>query len=377
MAGMAAAMVLHQAGWPVTVFEAHPQGGDDAGAFLALVGHGMLALDAFGAADAVAQVGFPLHTLELTDGQGNSRGTRELNPARPDLPGYRCLHRSELYRALQTEAIRRGVQVRRGKRLVDAQQHVGGVQAIFADGTVAHGQLLVGADGVHSVVRTRIDPAAPEPRYVGMRIFYGYSPYPAPGARMGVLHIAQASAGAFGYTVSPRGETWWFARLPGPQLEPAAAGPTAPMQWREHLEAAFGQDQIPAAGIVAATERRLFSTNGCDIPTLPHWRSDHMVVLGDAAHAASPASGQGASMALEDAVVLGKTLRDSPTTTRALEAFERLRRPRVEVQVAASAALDTGHPPPASATDRAAESEDMTTLLDWNTPVDVPITGHR
>lgn len=114
----------------------------------------------------------------------------------------------------------------------------------------------------------------------------------------------------------------------------------------------------------------LFATNAHDIPTLPVWHHGGMVVLGDAAHAASPASGQGASMALEDAVVLAKALRDIPDQPRALATFEQLRRPRVEANVAASAALDSDRRPPSPGAAPSAESFAATAqLLDWGSPL--------
>jgi FAD-dependent urate hydroxylase len=61
---------------------------------------------------------------------------------------------------------------------------------------------------------------------------------------------------------------------------------------------------------------------------------DRMVLVGDAAHATSPASGQGASMAIEDAVELGRCLRDLPDPGAAFAVYERLRRGRVERVVA-------------------------------------------
>src|SRR5690606_36875651 len=67
------------------------------------------------------------------------------------------------------------------------------------------------------------------------------------------------------------------------------------------------------------------------------WHRDRMVILGDAAHAASPTSGQGASLAAEDAVLLAKCLRDVGNVAGALEAFDRVRRPRVERVVAHAA----------------------------------------
>ncbi|MFB9839687.1 FAD-dependent monooxygenase, partial [Actinoallomurus acaciae] len=93
--------------------------------------------------------------------------------------------------------------------------------------------------------------------------------------------------------------------------------------------------------------------------------------IGDAAHAASPATGQGASMAMEDAVVLAKALRDAPSTEAALEAYERLRRPRVELNTATSARLTAGRAPagrpgtgPAGVPD-----EEVVRTLDWSAPL--------
>ena len=66
------------------------------------------------------------------------------------------------------------------------------------------------------------------------------------------------------------------------------------------------------------------------IPHLPRWHRGRMLVVGDAAHAPSPSSGQGASLAIEDAVVLAACLRDLPDPSTALDRFEAARRPRVE-----------------------------------------------
>lgn len=63
---------------------------------------------------------------------------------------------------------------------------------------------------------------------------------------------------------------------------------------------------------------------------VPAWHRGRMIVIGDAAHAPSPTSGQGASLSIEDAVELAKALRDLPTIEGAFAAYEALRRPRVE-----------------------------------------------
>src|SRR5207244_7777518 len=106
-----------------------------------------------------------------------------------------------------------------------------------------------------------------------------------------------------------------------------------PAQWRARLIELFSDDTGPMLDIISSTDHILAGWNTYDFPTVPNWFNDRMVILGDAAHATSPSSGQGASMAIEDAVVLAKCLRDSASVSDALEAYERARRARVEAIV--------------------------------------------
>ena len=76
----------------------------------------------------------------------------------------------------------------------------------------------------------------------------------------------------------------------------------------------------PAAELVADGVLELAGDNTYDLPHVPHWTRDRLVVVGDAAHAPSPSSGQGASMALEDAVVLATSVRDHAPTAADLPA---------------------------------------------------------
>lgn len=345
IAGSAAALALHKAGFEVTVYEAHPDSGADLGAFLTLAGNGMDALAEYDAAEPVAGVGFPLRTLRLTDGTGAELNTAPLGDHDDPLRRYRCLRRAELCRALQGEVTRRGIPLRHGARLVAAGEDAAGVTVTFADGRTADADLLLGADGLNSMVRALIDPGVAPPRYAGQRVFYGYTTNAAPPSAPARIDMIRGSTAAFGYTVSPEGETYWFARVPGDELSAAELTGTTPAQWREQLVPLLRQDDTPAADIVAATGEQLMVTNARDLPDVPRWHTGRMLLIGDAAHAASPATGQGASMALEDAAALAPTLRDSGTIREAFERYERQRRPRVEANIAASARLTSGRYP--------------------------------
>jgi 2-polyprenyl-6-methoxyphenol hydroxylase-like FAD-dependent oxidoreductase len=341
VAGAATALALQQVGVESVVYEAHPTGGEDAGAFLTVMANGMAALDTIGAAEAVDRVSYPAGAVAVFDSGGG------LIQERPISGPARTLRRAVLYRALQELAVARGIPVEHGKRLARASSGEG-VRLEFADGTTAEGDILVGADGIHSVTRRLIDPGAPEPRFTGQHVVYGYAPGNPAGCEVGAYHMIFGSKAFFGFTAPGDGRTWWFARLGG------EAG--AKHDWRRLVLDAVRDDGSPAAAIVSSSDGEddaiasssdgeIVGGDAYDIPSTPRWRGHRMVLTGDAVHAASPAAAQGASMALEDAVALAGALAAHPDDPdAAFAAYEAERRPRTEETVAASARLVADHP---------------------------------
>lgn len=393
IAGPVSAMALHKAGIGATVYEAYPAPADDVGAFLVLFHNGLEALRTIDAHRPVLDASFPADRVEMLDAQGHGRerpvsgsGTAD---GRPVL-GPRTLRRSALYRALREEAERRGVAVEFGKRLVAADVGPDGrVTARFADGSSARGDVLLGADGVRSLTRTLIDPEAPAPRHTGQITVCGFSPLvpaeaaPAPG----VYRMIRGSRAFLGCTRAPDGAVWWFANTPGGELAPerlAAGTPEQRAGWRDHVAGLFADDASPAEAVVRATGDRIVAFNAYDLAHTPVWSRGPMVVLGDAAHTAAPNAAQGASLAIEDGVVLARCLRDLPLPGEAFAAFERLRRARVEALVDRSARLNArvvpgagrhaDRPGPGAAGGPEAESGDpadrfLHYRIDWGAPV--------
>ena len=390
IAGTAAALALHKAGREVTVFEAHPRTAQDLGAFLSLSSNGMRALIQLDAAEAVVAAGFPLTGMQVLDAAGALLADVPLGERDHPLATYRCMRRADLNLAVQEEARRRGIEIRHGARLASLTQDDAGVTARFADGGSATGELLIGADGLNSTTRSLLDAAAPGPRYAGQRVFYGYTAEAAPPRAPERITMVRGSGAAFGYTVSPAGETFWFARVTAEPLSARELAETTAVQWRDYLTPLLSRDRTPAADIVAATSRELMATNACDLPLGLSWSTPRTLLIGDAAHAASPATGQGASMALEDAVVLGKALRCAGSIAEAFAAYDGLRRPRVERNIVASAqrtgagtaagTATTASPPPSGGPagrpggpdGRAGQpDEELIRLLDWDSPLPV------
>jgi 2-polyprenyl-6-methoxyphenol hydroxylase-like FAD-dependent oxidoreductase len=333
VAGTATALALQRAGISSVVYEAHAEGGDDAGAFLTVMANGMAALDAIGAASAVIDASYPAGAVELLDAHGQIVGQRPIEGT------ARTLTRAALYRVMQGLAVERGIPVVHGKRLAAATP---GIELTFADGSRVSGDLLVGADGVHSVVRRLIDDRGPEPRYTGQHVIYGYAPGERGGGPPGAYRMVFGSRAFFGFTAPGDGRTWWFARVNGDAWIDGAGAD----QWRELAWEAARADRTPVAEIIAATAvADVVGGDSYDIPSTPKWHNERMVLVGDAAHAASPAAAQGASMALEDAVALAEALGAHADPAGAFAAYVAARRPRTEETVAASARMVAGPRP--------------------------------
>ncbi|NEB74633.1 FAD-dependent monooxygenase [Streptomyces sp. SID14478] len=340
IAGPSAAMALQRADIDATVYESHSGGADNVGIFMTLGSNGIDALRSIDADAPAVAAGFPTPGIDMVSTTGKTLG--QVRTSRPDGDlTSRTLKRADLYSALRDEALRRGIDIQYGKRLVDVKDTGNGIRAIFADGTEEHGDLLIGCDGLHSTVRTLIDPTAPAPAYSGLIGLGGYTRGVPVNTPAGSYQMMFGKHAFFGYAPAPDGEVWWFVNLPRPS-EPARGEleGTGAEQWRSHLTELFADDAGPAAELIRASHEILPASPVHAMMGVPAWHRGRIIAIGDAAHAPSPTSGQGASLSIEDAVELAKALRDLPTIEGAFAAYETLRRPRVEQIVKQAARIN-------------------------------------
>lgn len=344
IAGPVTAMALHRVGIEATVYEAYDSTADGIGGALTIAANGLNALALLDADGAVRSIGLPMTSMVIQSWTGKRLAEFA---GLPDLPPMQSVMRGDLYRALYDEAARHGIVIEHGKRLVAAEHTTPngttestGVRARFADGSTASADLLIGADGIRSTVRSLIDAAAPRPRYTGLLGFGGWAADTGLASTEGAMHMIFGKRAFFGYQVYDDGRTGWFANLPHrePMSLPEARAVSAD-EWLRVLRDAFADDRTPALDILKRVDpAELVITGGLeDIPRVPTWSRGRMVLVGDAAHATSPSSGQGASLAIESAVQLARCLRDLPTVAGAFAEYERLRRARVERIIAMAA----------------------------------------
>ncbi|WP_336087889.1 FAD-dependent oxidoreductase [Nocardia sp. SSK8] len=341
IAGPVTAAALHRAGIDAHVYEAYSGPSDGIGSGLALAPNGLAALDLLGAGDAVRVIALPCAHTRLAVG-----GREHELPMLADQPPLQVVDRGELHRTLHDHAVAAGVPFSYDKRLTHVDEHPDGVTAHFADGTTATADLLVGADGIRSTVRTLIDPEAPGPDYTGMLGF---------GARIDceldlpddTMVFAFGAKAYYLYWKHADGGVTWGANLPSEQYYSLTEARAVPAEhWLRVLRETYAPDTPGGEFARRTTAADLEITGALHImPPVPHWYRDRLVLVGDAVHAPSNSSGQGASLAIESAVQLARCLRDIDDPTLAFAAYERLRRTRVEDITARAAKINHSKTP--------------------------------
>jgi len=291
--GLAAAIALRKAGWQVTVYERAP-GFTEAGAGISLFPNALTALDALGIGAEIRAAGVGAVPGAIRNSAGRALFTRWAKP----LPGgFAVPHRAELIalllRALPDECLRPG-------STIDDVDPDG---TLRVDGETARHDLIVAADGVHSAIRQRLWPGDTAVRHTGITAWRGVLDTPAPDFVGGMVGVRAE----FGVLPMPGARTYFFA----------AAQPG--IDSLDH----FADWAAPVPDILAAADpARILRDEFLEVPVPRTLTLGKVALVGDSAHAMRPELGQGAAMALEDAVTLAAHAPD-------LRAYSKARRRRV------------------------------------------------
>lgn len=336
IAGLAVARALALRGAQVTVLE---QAGEirEVGAGLQITPNGAAVLQALGLGDALAAAGVRSSGVALIDGPGGA------TVARLDLGRLRAgqqwhfVHRADLVDLLARGAREAGVDIRLCQRIASAALEDDGPRLVTSDGAEVRPGLVIGADGLHSVVRAALNgrvapffthqtawraviPAEPDPPSVA-EVHMGPGrhlvSYPLRG---GTLRNIVAVEERHRWV-----EEGWALKDDALTLRLAFAGFGPRVRgWLDRVEECWlwGLFRHPVAQVW-----------GKVAPAAP---GRAMVLLGDAVHPTLPFLAQGANMALEDAWVLAATLAAEPDLGVALAAYQAAREGRCRRIVAAA-----------------------------------------
>lgn len=333
IAGLSAALALQRAGFEPVVYE-QARAFRPVGAGIQISPNAARVLIHLGLGGGLAEIAIIPGALESKSWRSGRRiFAVPMGERSAEVHGapYYHVHRADLL-ALLTEAVGPAA-IHLSARCTGFVAEGDGVRVDFEDGTSARADALIGADGIHSVVRTTAF-GPEEPRFSGNVAFRGL----IPAERLAELVSARA--------IERNATVWWgpgrhfvhYFVSRGQSLNFVAVVPsqTARVEsWssegsRDELLAEFEGWHPTVQGLIRRAER-IHRLALYDRDPLPRWTAGRVTLLGDAAHPMLPFQAQGAAQGIEDAVVLARCLSRAAGDPRvAFAAYERQRRPRTD-----------------------------------------------
>ncbi|UJW85686.1 FAD-dependent monooxygenase [Devosia sp. SL43] len=322
--GLTAAIALRRQGIPVEIIERDPE--------WSVYGVGIIqqmnvirAMGQLDLLDAYLSKAFGFDRSTIFVGPGGIKDAEFDTPrlAGPNYPSNAGIRRRDLQRVLADRAQELGANVRRGLTVSDLTDDGQGVDMRFSDGSTGRYDVVIGADGVFSQIRTMILPEAPKPRYTGQWVWRYNLPRPSD------LDGIQIFAGPCNGGLVPMTDELMYLFLlsqeeEGRVLQVAGAAEAMRNCVRmppPQIAALLGQI-TDDKGVVARPLEVVFVEGG--------WHKGRVVLLGDAVHASTPHLAQGAGMAVEDGIVLAEELVRAKSPEDAFAAYRARRFERVK-----------------------------------------------
>jgi 2-polyprenyl-6-methoxyphenol hydroxylase-like FAD-dependent oxidoreductase len=310
IAGLALARALYERGITVEVVE-RTTAWRSTGAGLYLPGNAVRALSELGVGSAVAARANPIERQRILDHRGRVLADIDVHRFWDGVGGCIAIQRAALHEALLEATA--DVPARLGTSVTDLENG-DAPRVTFSDGSSGSYHLVVGADGVHSTIRSLALGGAPA-RNVGQACWR----FVADGFPEITEWTVMLGPGRTFLTVAlGDGAVYCYADLN--TSNPASANG---QNWRE----AFAEFSEPVPRLLDRAAEAYFAP--IEEVVTPVWRSGRVVLAGDAAHAGSPNMAQGAAMAVEDALVLADVLTADQSVDQALAGYEQRRHDRV------------------------------------------------
>ncbi|HVV15586.1 MAG TPA: FAD-dependent monooxygenase [Polyangia bacterium] len=323
--GLAAAAALRKVGIEAEVYEQADEV-REVGAGVGLWANALASLDQLGAGDEIRAATMPLRIFTAARPDGRVIRTIRLDDLGPELAESVC---RVVARPVLLAALSRLVapeHVHTGTRVVAAESAGAAVHVRMSNGWTQEADLLIGADGLHSTVRPLVV-GRDKIRYAGQTCFRGLATLASPNPRE-MREIQGAGQRASVCPIDARNVYWWAAfNAPLNDIIP-------PERRKALLLERFGDWPFALPEAIGATpEGGILQNDLVDRKPARGYTRGRIALLGDAAHPATPNLGQGANMAIDDAIALARALRDETSLPAALARYERERLDRTRLIV--------------------------------------------
>jgi len=299
--GLAVAIGLHQQGIAVEVVE-RDKDWKVYHVGIIVQANFVRALNVLGVGDAAVKAGYAYRGARFLGKDGTVLKELPGDTAVDGLPSDLGITRPALHNVLTGKVRELGIPVRLGITFESFDDLGDGVEVKFTDGTSGRYDLVIGADGNYSAARKVLWPDA-TPQFTGQGVWRYNVPRPQ-GLEWSDIYLGK-HGGKAGYCPLTPDEMYIFAVFEEPG-NPRFAPETLAAEMRSRLEGYGGQLWVAAQHVTDPAMVVYRPLEACIMPS--PWYKGRVVLIGDAAHSATPHLGQGAAMAVEDAVVLAEEL---------------------------------------------------------------------
>ncbi|HEX8677248.1 MAG TPA: FAD-dependent monooxygenase, partial [Segetibacter sp.] len=286
------------------------------------------ALDKIGVAGKCMEAGLPFETFNLCAANGYQFTTASTPPL-GNLPANNGIPRNVLHNIVLTTATEHGVKVRMGVSVAEIKNEGDTASVTFTDGSTGNYDLVIGADGAYSKVRNLVFGNEIKPQYTGQSVWRFTTERPEEVKNGYFFYGKKTKAG-----LVPMSKNTMYLLCVTAEGEGNPFIPEDELAGR--LKAHLGEYQTPLITniIDKIKDPKAIIYRPLETLLLPDpWFKNRVLIIGDAAHATIPQLGQGASLAVEDAVVLAEILAKEGNLADLLTEFMKRRFERCKLVV--------------------------------------------
>ncbi|PGB01233.1 FAD-dependent monooxygenase [Bacillus toyonensis] len=320
IAGLCAAISLQKIGLNVKVYDKNIEP-TVAGAGIIIAPNAMQALEPYGISEQIRTFGNESDGFNLVSEKGSILSKLTIPTCYPKIYS---IHRKDLHQLLLSE-LQKGT-VEWGKECVKIDQNEeNALKILFQDGSEALGNILIAADGIHSVVRKQVTQSDGY-RYAGYTCWRGVTPAHNLSLTNDFIET-WGTNGRFGIVPLPNNEVYWYALINAKARDRKYTAYTTADLYNH-----FKSYHSPIPDILNnASDVTMIHRDIVDITPMKQFFDKRIVFIGDAAHALTPNLGQGACQAIEDAIILAECIKKNAHYRQAFIEYEQKRRARIEI----------------------------------------------
>jgi 2-polyprenyl-6-methoxyphenol hydroxylase-like FAD-dependent oxidoreductase len=310
--GLTTALTLKQRGLNVAVFESSSEI-KPVGAGILIAHNAMQVFQKLGIHDKIEKAGNRISHIKITDTQLNDISTTDLTEYEKKYGVHNiAIHRGELQKILANEIGYDKINL--SKRLTKIEK-AELFKLTFEDNSIVESKLIIGADGINSVVRNQFFSESTV-RKANQKCWRGICEIELPEKYHNEVNEAWGKGKRFGFVKISDKKVYWFAVINSKNVKTDEV----------NLAEMFKEFHRDILNLILTTNKDQIIVNDIvDLKPINKWQDKNICLIGDAAHATTPNMGQGACQAIEDAYVLGKLLDEGIALEETFEKYEKLR----------------------------------------------------